>query len=90
MNKPVLVVMAAGMGSRYGGMKQIDPVGPCGQVIVDYSLYDARRGTHLLGKGRMLRAYPKLKHGQSNRSLSSLLEQLEDEYPDSFNGFGIQ
>ena len=40
MNKPVLVVMAAGMGSRYGGMKQIDPVGPCGQVIVDYSLYD--------------------------------------------------
>ena len=43
MKKPVLVVMAAGMGSRYGGMKQIDPVGPCGQVIVDYSLYDARR-----------------------------------------------
>ena len=36
MNKPVLVVMAAGMGSRYGGMKQIDPVGPNGQVIVDY------------------------------------------------------
>ena len=49
-----------------------------------------RRGTHLLGKGRMLRAYPKLKHGQNNRSLSSLLEQLEDEYTDSFNGFGIQ
>ena len=49
-----------------------------------------RRGTHLLGKGRMLRAYPKLRHGQNNRSLSSLLEQLEDEYPDSFNGFGIQ
>ena len=43
MKKPVLVVMAAGMGSRYGGMKQIDPVGPNGQVIVDYSLYDARR-----------------------------------------------
>ena len=33
---------------------------------------------------------PKLKHGQNNRSLSSLLEQLEKEYPDSFNGFGIQ
>ena len=43
MNKPVLVVMAAGMGSRYGGMKQIDPVGPNEQAIVDYSLYDARR-----------------------------------------------
>ncbi|MGN0707868.1 MAG: nucleotidyltransferase [Faecalibacterium sp.] len=43
MNKPVLVVMAAGMGSRYGGMKQIDPVGPGGQVIMEYSLYDAHR-----------------------------------------------
>ena len=43
MNKPVLVVMAAGMGSRYGGLKQIDPVGPCGEAILDYSLYDARR-----------------------------------------------
>lgn len=40
-NKPVLVVMAAGMGSRYGGLKQIDPVGPCGEAILDYSLYDA-------------------------------------------------
>lgn len=35
--------MAAGMGSRYGGLKQMDPVGNRGQVIVDYSLYDARR-----------------------------------------------
>ncbi len=43
MNKPALVVMAAGMGSRYGGMKQIDPVGPNGEVIIDYSLYDAYR-----------------------------------------------
>ena len=43
MKKPVLVVMAAGMGSRYGGLKQIDPVGSHGQVIIDYSIYDARR-----------------------------------------------
>ncbi len=41
MNKPVLVVLAAGMGSRYGGLKQIDPVGPDGEVIIDYSIYDA-------------------------------------------------
>ena len=41
--KPVLVVMAAGMGSRYGGLKQIDPVGNHGQPILDYSIYDARR-----------------------------------------------
>nr|WP_325304345.1 sugar phosphate nucleotidyltransferase [uncultured Dysosmobacter sp.] len=43
MEKPVLVVMAAGMGSRYGGLKQIDPVGGHGQLIIDYSIYDARR-----------------------------------------------
>jgi len=39
--KPVLVVLAAGMGSRYGGLKQIDPVGSCGEAILDYSLFDA-------------------------------------------------
>jgi len=41
MPKPTLVVMAAGIGSRYGGLKQLDPVGPNGEVIVDYSIYDA-------------------------------------------------
>ncbi len=41
MEKPVLVVMAAGMGSRYGGLKQIDPVGSCGEAILDYSIFDA-------------------------------------------------
>ena len=39
--KLILVVLAAGMGSRYGGLKQIDPVGSCGEAILDYSLYDA-------------------------------------------------
>ena len=43
MNKPVLVIMAAGMGSRYGGLKQLDPVGSHGQLIIDYSIYDAKR-----------------------------------------------
>ena len=43
MQKPVLVVMAAGMGSRYGGLKQLDPVGEHGELIIDYSIYDARR-----------------------------------------------
>jgi hypothetical protein len=41
--KPVLVILAAGMGSRYGGLKQIDPVGPGGETIMDYSIYDALR-----------------------------------------------
>ena len=40
--KPVLVIMAAGMGSRYGGLKQIDPVDPYGNIIIDFSIYDAR------------------------------------------------
>lgn len=39
--KPTLVIMAAGMGSRYGGLKQIDPVGPSGEIVLDYSVYDA-------------------------------------------------
>lgn len=41
MNKPVLVIMAAGMGSRYGGLKQIDPISDQGEIILDFSLYDA-------------------------------------------------
>ena len=41
IEKPTLVVMAAGMGSRYGGLKQIDPVTEQGEIILDFSLYDA-------------------------------------------------
>ena len=41
-NKSTLLVMAAGMGSRFGGLKQIEPLGPNGEVILDYSVYDAK------------------------------------------------
>ncbi|NMD37570.1 MAG: nucleotidyltransferase, partial [Christensenellaceae bacterium] len=41
MKKPILVIMAAGMGSRYGGLKQIDPIDAENQLIIDYSIYDA-------------------------------------------------
>ncbi len=41
--KPTLLILAAGMGSRYGGLKQVDPVGPNGEAIIDYSIYDAMR-----------------------------------------------
>lgn len=41
MKKPVLVIMAAGMGSRYGGLKQIDPIDEQGHIIMDFSIYDA-------------------------------------------------
>jgi len=48
--EPTLVVLAAGIGSRYGGLKQLDPVGPSGELIVDYSVYDAIRA----GFGRLV------------------------------------
>src|ERR1039458_2474092 len=48
--QPTLLVMAAGMGSRYGGLKQIDAVGPNGEAIIDYSIYDALRA----GFGRLV------------------------------------
>ena len=43
MKKPVLVIMAAGMGSRYGGLKQIDPIDPQGHIIMDFSIFDAKK-----------------------------------------------
>ncbi|MBN2582484.1 MAG: nucleotidyltransferase [Planctomycetes bacterium] len=43
MAGPQLVVMAAGIGSRYGGLKQVDPIGPSGEIVIDYSIYDALR-----------------------------------------------
>lgn len=50
MEKPTLLVLAAGMGSRYGGLKQLDPLGPHGETIMDYSIYDALRA----GFGRVV------------------------------------
>lgn len=43
MKKTTLVILAAGMGSRYGGLKQLDPIGPSGEFIIDYSIFDAIR-----------------------------------------------
>ena len=43
MEQPVLVIMAAGMGSRYGGLKQIDPIDDAGNLIIDFSVFDAKR-----------------------------------------------
>jgi len=48
--KPTLVILAAGMGSRYGGLKQLDPIGPHGETILDYSVFDAMRA----GFGRII------------------------------------
>ena len=48
--KPSLVILAAGIGSRYGSLKQLDPIGPSGETIIDYSIYDAIRA----GFGKVL------------------------------------
>ena len=50
MKKPTLLILAAGMGSRYGGLKQMDSVGPSGETVLDYSIYDAMRA----GFGRVV------------------------------------
>ena len=49
-NKPTLAVLAAGIGRRYGGLKQIEPVGPSGEIVIDYSIFDAISG----GFGKLL------------------------------------
>jgi len=70
--KPSLLVLAAGIGSRYGGFKQIDPIGPNGEVLLDYAIYDARKAgfgkivfviTRALEKG--LKDYIRGKYGNS-------------------------
>lgn len=50
MSSPTLLILAAGMGSRYGGLKQMDPMGPHGETVLDYSVYDAMRA----GFGRVV------------------------------------
>jgi dTDP-glucose pyrophosphorylase len=42
-NQPTLLVLAAGMGTRYGGLKQLESIGPSGETLMDYSIYDARK-----------------------------------------------
>ena len=58
--KPVLVIMAAGMGSRYGGLKQIDPVDPYGNMIIDFSIYDQNR--QALRKSSLSSKKPSTRH----------------------------
>lgn len=91
MIKPTLVVMAAGMGSRYGGLKQIDPIGPNGEIIIDYSIYDAIKA----GFGKVVFIIKKENEEIFRESIGKRAEKLIDtayvyqRIDDLPTGFGV-
>ena len=77
MIRPTLVVLAAGIGSRYGGVKQIDPVGPGGELIIDYSIYDALRA----GYGKVVFVIKKAIEDDFREIIGDTIDrQCETEY----------
>lgn len=87
--KPTLLVLAAGMGSRYGGLKQLDGVGPCGETIMDYSVFDAVR----VGFGKVVFVIRKHFREEFEQKVVSkyksvieveLVEQEMDKLPEGF------
>ena len=77
MKKPVLVIMAAGMGSRYGGLKQIDPIDTEGHIIIDFSIYDAIRA----GFEKVVFIIKKEKEADFRATIGDRLEKhIEVEY----------
>lgn len=72
--RPTLVIMAAGMGSRYGGLKQIDPVGLNGEIIMDYSIYDAR----LAGFGKIVFVIKKEFYNIFKEKIGDRISKLKD------------
>jgi len=72
--KPTLLVLAAGMGSRYGGLKQIEPVGPGGATIIDYSIYDAIRA----GFGKVVFV---IRHDIEAEFKSAISQKFESKIP---------
>lgn len=72
--KPTLVIMAAGMGSRYGGLKQIDSIGLNGEIIMDYSIYDAR----LAGFGKIVFVIKEEFYQVFKEKIGDRISRLED------------
>jgi choline kinase len=76
-NKPTLLILAAGLGSRYGSLKQIDRIGPSGERIIDYSVYDAIRA----GFGKIVYVIRKSFEKEFNELIiSSLPSEIETDY----------
>ena len=96
MEKPVLVVLAAGIGSRYGGLKQLDSVGSCGQCLIDYSLYDARRAGFetaiFVIKEELAADFREILGGRVSRSMAVhyAFQRLEDLAEDSVISAGVR
>lgn len=68
--QPTLIIMAAGIGSRYGGLKQVDPIGPGGEIVVDYAIYDALRA----GFGKIVFLIRKEIEGVFREKIGSVIE----------------
>ncbi len=91
MKQPVLLVMAAGMGSRYGGLKQMDPVGSNGELIIDFSLYDAWKAGFekvvFVIKREMEQDFRRLMEGRAANRLQ--IEYAFQELTDLPEGFSV-
>lgn len=90
MKEPVLVIMAAGLGSRYGGLKQMDPITNEGEIIMDFSMYDAMRAGFekviFVIKHEIEEDFKKLISGNADKYLEVeyAFQELED-IPDGFS-----
>jgi len=88
-DQPSLLVLAAGMGSRYGGLKQLDPVGPGGETLMDYSIYDAKRAGFFRVVFLIRREMREVFEEQVGRKYEGVLEvdyayQDKDDLPGDF------
>ena len=88
-DQPSLLVLAAGMGSRYGGLKQLDPVGPGGETLMDYSIYDAKRAGFSRVVFLIRREMREIFEEQVSRKYQGILEvdyayQDKDDLPADF------
>lgn len=89
MSKPALLILAAGMGSRYGGLKQLDRVGPSGETIMDYSVYDALNAgfdkvVFVIRKEFRKQFEEEIVKRYEDRCQVLLVEQELDKLPDGF------
>ena len=89
---PTLLIIAAGMGSRYGGLKQIDPVGPNGEIIIDYSMYDAIRAGFKKIVFVIRRSFEEAFREKIGRKLDGLIETAYafQELDSCLDGFKLQ